>query len=142
MAYCDWAGLILPTEAQWEYACRAGTTTRYYSGESEEDLARVGWYAGNSDDALHSVGQKSPNEYGLYDMHGNVWEWCMDSLGAYDGIPRPGDGLRHAPRGDDMRVMRGGCFNVVAGSARSAARYRLQPDLRYRFIGFRPSKIG
>jgi hypothetical protein len=64
--------LRLPSDAEWEYACRAGTVTRYWSGDSEEDLKRVGWYSGNSGDRLHAVGEKEANPFGLYDMHGNV----------------------------------------------------------------------
>jgi hypothetical protein len=66
--------------AMWEYACRAGSTTRYYSGDSEQDLARVAWYKGNSGGIPHPVGQKGPNAWGLYDMHGNAWELCADRL--------------------------------------------------------------
>ncbi len=68
----------LPTEAEWEYACRAGTSTDYYSGNGEPALQQAGWYAGNSDEQTHPVGKKAANEFGLYDLHGNVWEWCSD----------------------------------------------------------------
>jgi formylglycine-generating enzyme required for sulfatase activity len=141
LAYCKWAGLTLPTEAQWEYACRAGTTTRYSSGDSEEDLGRVGWYDDNSKDRLHGVGEKGPNGFGLYDMHGNVWEWCMDVFGSYEQRPRAGDGLRHEPVGGAYRVLRGGSFANSAWSARSAYRFGRHPGSRGLFLGFRAARV-
>ena len=112
----------LPTEAEWEYACRAGTTTTYYSGDADKDLCRVGWCEANSNGTTHPVGQKEPNAFGLYDMHGNVWQWCEDWYGHhYDGTPE-------APAPDALRVMRGGSFYHGPRFCRSANRHGYAPD--------------
>lgn len=140
-AYCQWAGLRLPTEAQWEYACRAGTTTQYHSGDSEADLAQVGWYGGNSGGRLHAVTEKEPNSFGLYDMHGNVWEWCLDNYGPSATPPRAGDGMRHEPEGAADRVARGGSWYDGPTVARSAYRLGCRPGFRLNDIGFRPALI-
>ena len=104
-AYCKWAGLSLPTEAQWEYACRAGTTTRYWSGDTEEDLARVGWYWENSGGHTHPVGEKPANPFGLFDTHGNVQEWCEDWFGIYEHPVRAGYGLRESSGGSNRNCI-------------------------------------
>jgi formylglycine-generating enzyme required for sulfatase activity len=78
--------VTLPTEAQWECAARAGTTTRFYTGDREADLDKAGWWRRNSNETVHPVGQKEPNAFGLYDMLGNVWEHCLDILPSYDTI--------------------------------------------------------
>ncbi len=126
----------LPTEAEWEYACRAGTTTRYNTGDDENALKEAGWYDNNSDWKTHPVGQKKPNIWGLYDMHGNVSEWCQDGYGPYP------TGMAIAPKvaGDGARylVSRGGCWVTLARIARSAFRGRNTPGDRPSCIGIRP----
>ena len=136
-AYCAWAGLRLPSEAEWEYACRAGTTTRYWSGDTEDDLARVGWYDENSDDRLHPVGERDANAFGLFDAHGNVWEWCADWYGEYKrkAVTNP----TGARRGGN-RVLRGGSWLSTAGGSRSAIRGGGDPGNRGISIGFRPAR--
>lgn len=104
----------LPTEAEWEYACRAGTQTRYYSGDDEADLEKIAWYRKNSDGKIHAVGQKAPNGFGLYDMLGNVWESCEDDWHySYNSAPKDGQRWLGNPR-DDKRVIRGGNFRLGA----------------------------
>lgn len=135
--YAAWAGLRLPGEAEWEYACRAGTKTRYYSGDKDEELDRVGWYVENSGGQLHAVGEKEPNAFGLYDMHGNVWEWLEDDWhGDYKGAPNDGRAWINKERGSD-RVIRGGGWDGVARYCRSADRADGAPDDRGDNVGFR-----
>jgi formylglycine-generating enzyme required for sulfatase activity len=125
-------GYRLPTEAQWEYACRAGTTTDYYWGGAT--IGDYAWYSGNSGSKTHAVAQKLPNSYGLYDMSGNVWEWCNDWYGSY------GSGSETDPEGPgsgSYRVIRGGSWNYVASYLRSANRDCDGPDGAYVYIGFR-----
>src|SRR5579871_6676947 len=111
--------ITLPTEAQWEYACRAGTETPYCSGSTEKDLDEVGWYRENAGGSYHPVAQKKPNAWGLYDMHGNVLEPCIDTLPPYDEI-KPIDpvGMRRANHGS----LRGGAWMMPAECSRAAAR--------------------
>jgi len=124
----------LPTEAEWEYACRAGTTTRYYTGDYESDLAEAGWWGGNSGKKTHPVGQKIPNAWGLYDMHGNVWEWCEDWYGKYPSgsVTDP-----TGPATGSARVFRGGSWIDAAGKCRVAYRHGINPDYADALIGFR-----
>ncbi len=109
----------LPTEAQWEYACRAGTTTRFSFGDIDAGLEQYGWYTVNSGSRTHPVGGKQPNPWGLYDMHGNVWEWCLDWSESYPGgsVSDP-----TGPSTGSSRVFRGGGWRHVASNCRSAER--------------------
>jgi formylglycine-generating enzyme required for sulfatase activity len=125
----------LPTEAQWEYACRAGSTTKYFYGDEESGLDKYAWYSVNSGNKTHPVGEKTPNAWGLYDMTGNVCEWCADWYddGYYAHSPTDD------PRGPDTgshRVLRGGGWNLPAGFFRSAGRFNFSPGLRL-ILGFR-----
>ncbi len=124
----------LPTEAEWEYACRAGSTTAYSFGESSESLGDYAWFDKNSNQMTHPVGEKKPNAWGLYDMHGNVWEWCSDWRGGY---PKGAVSDPTGPKEGSLRVYRGGgwAFDYVQG--RSADRKWYYPSLRYIGNGFR-----
>ena len=155
--FCRWlaqhhSGIRLATEEEWEYACRAGTTTRFWSGDSEDDLKRVGWHGERENGRTHRVGEKPANAWGLYDVHGNVWEWTQgpwtedysshDSGRSVDPSAEPavspadlaGDAAA-TPGG--RRVIRGGSFWGTADGARSAYRVRNLPWDRSRNLGFR-----
>jgi len=137
-AWCGKAGLRLPSETEWEYACRAGTTTSYWSGDAEEDLARLFGLA-SSYGGAHGVGKKRANPFGLYDMHGNAWEWCADKYRhSHDGAPE--DGTARVQEGAVRRVYRGGSWRLYTQGARSAYRTRTRPDFRGFFLGFRPAR--
>ncbi len=130
----------LPTEAQWEYACRAGSTTYWHFGNSDLVLGEYAWYGNNSESKTHPVGEKKPNAWGLYDMNGNVWEWCQDWYGAYGAevVTDPG-----GPATGSDRVYRGGSWYAPAWSCRSAYRYNdFAPGLRYFILGFRVSLVA
>jgi len=165
VAYCDWLTRVkseelpegsslacLPTEAEWEHACRAGTDTEYYSGDGDAALAEVGWYGENSGWETHPVGRKRPNAFGLFDMHGNVWEWCHDvwDESSYrrhaDGATDPGReqrltdwraGLEGMTASDQARVLRGGSWDDTAVYCRSSIRVGGGPDDRAGRHGFR-----
>ena len=124
----------LPTEAEWEYAFRAGTTTKYSFGDDESQLGEYAWFGDNAGKKTHPVGEKKPNAWGLYDMHGNVWEWCQDWYGGYPSVAVTD------PTGastGSLRVFRGGGWHGPAEFCRSAARNGLSPSYRSHNDGFR-----
>jgi formylglycine-generating enzyme required for sulfatase activity len=131
-------GYRLPTEAEWEYACRAWTQSRFFCGHDERTLDRYAWYAANSQGAAQPVGRKAPNPWGLFDMHGNVWEWCWDWYGPYD--ERPQTDPTGPPEGIS-RVVRGGSFVNPPESLRSASRDRDLPVYRVGGAGFRCVRV-
>jgi formylglycine-generating enzyme required for sulfatase activity len=128
----------LPTEAEWEYACRAGSKTAFSFGNDEKQLGLYAWFDGNTNDIgksyVHEVARKRPNAFGLYDMHGNVWEWCSDWYGDYPSTPLTD------PRGPDSgssRVLRGGSWFFVPNFVRCAYRHNSAPEYRFNYYGFR-----
>jgi len=165
LAYCDWLNAqvalmegqlavqtacsvhaTLPAEAHWEYACRAGSKTEYHSGDGERALASVAWFGEDfAEGGTHPVGEKQPNEFGLFDMHGNVWEWCLDEWkdtpyrNRVDGADAvvPIANLDPSAARRPFRVMRGRSWVLSAGDCRAAARLRLWPRLRNHDQGFR-----
>jgi sulfatase modifying factor 1 len=121
----------LPTEAEWEYAARAGTT-----GARHGELEAIAWHSGNSDSVTHVVGGKQANAWGLHDMMGNVWEWCSDWS---EGYPTGGVTDPTGPGSGSNRVFRGGSWSSDAGVARSASRSGHDPGCRVGNLGFRPA---
>ena len=125
----------LPTEAEWEHACRAGSKTWFCFGDAEEGLGDYAWYHANSGNATHPVGQKKPNAWGIYDMHGNVWELCADWYGDY---PKGAVTDPQGPASGSQRVVRGGCWGYCSsGNCGAAFRFRIIPDGRLCSVGFR-----
>jgi formylglycine-generating enzyme required for sulfatase activity len=124
----------LPTEAEWEYACRAGSQAAYAFGDDDAKLGEYAWYRGNSGNHPHEVGAREPNAWGLYDMHGNVSEWCGDWYDKYV-MDRQADPA--GPADGTRRVSRGGSWSLPSAFCRSANRDRASPDIRDEDLGFR-----
>ncbi len=140
---CDFDanGYRLPTEAEWEYACRAGTKTKYFFGNGPSKLQNYAWFDKNSGKKPRPVGQKQPNPWGLYDMYGNVWEWCNDfyKVDYYQESPEENP---KGPKTGDNKVVRGGAWKFSAESCRSGYRYNEDPAYAdvcfgYDIYGFR-----
>lgn len=138
-AFCEWIGGRLPSEAEWEYACRAGSTTEYSFGNDADELGDHAWFSQNSNDQSQPVGAKKPNPWGLHDMHGNVWEWCADWW--EDSYERRAKSTvvidPTGPLEGPVRVGRGGSWHVPPGCCRSAYRNGYTPSFRSSSLGFR-----
>jgi formylglycine-generating enzyme required for sulfatase activity len=140
-AFCAWlaretgATVRLPREAEWEYSCRAGSMTKYYFGDNDTDLGDYAWYSGNNTPSgTKPGGQKKPNAFGLYDMHGLAWEWCADGMRTYtDKTETDPEG----PSAGASRVYRGGSFSDVPRCCRAALRNVRAPSFRFDYVGFR-----
>ena len=131
----------LPSEAEWEYACRAGRTTAYSFDDVEyASLGEYAWYKDNSGAKTHPVGQKKPNPWGLYDMYGNVWEWCQDSYEKYGGesdLTRKTGKAVAKENNNSYHLVRGGSLDDIAWNCRSASRYSHTARSQYNYNGFR-----
>jgi formylglycine-generating enzyme required for sulfatase activity len=141
--FLDLNGYRLPTEAEWEYACRAGVGVAWGHGRADRRLGQYAWFLKTSDEHLWPTGRLLPNEAGLFEMSGNAMEWCQDKAYAY-----PREAGEHATLLDDAttveenknRVLRGGSFNDTSTVVRAAGRYDFRPGDVYIVVGFRPSR--
>jgi formylglycine-generating enzyme required for sulfatase activity len=144
--YCQWLSketghtYRLPTEAEWEYACRAGSSFSYCFGDEKEQLDDYAWHDGNSDGTTQTVGQKKCNAWGLHDMHGNVWEWCIDWYQGFFYAVSPVRNPIHTEPGL-YRVVRGGSWGDKAQDCRSSCRKRYEPYVHFGNIGFRVVRV-
>jgi formylglycine-generating enzyme required for sulfatase activity len=159
--WCAAMTLRLPSEAEWEYACRAGSSGKWCFGSDDAQLGACGWFRANSgrdrpsgrngegqtdetwserECRTHAVAAKTANAWGLHDMHGNVWEWCEDRWHDYGEPGRPDDGRAWTDGNAPSRVARGGSFYVSAAYCRSAFRHWDDRDFRFHFVGFRPAR--
>lgn len=146
-AYCRWLSqkngknYRLPTEAEWEYACRAASSTRYNFGDDENLLHEYAWYNKNSNGKNHAIGVKKPNNWGLYDMHGNVWEWCEDVwVDNYETTPK--DGSANKIGNEKIRVLRGGSWVDSSRYVRSTNRNGFDADGCDNDLGFRLATLN
>ena len=129
----------LPSEAEWEYAARAGSQTAYSFGDNVGELGRYGWFNNNSNNTTHPVGEKLPNAFGLHDMHGNVWEWTEDCWNEnYSNAPT--DGSAWTAGNCSLRVVRGGSWYIDPQYLRSAGRDRFTTASRFSSVGFRVAR--
>ena len=141
--YLQRTGYRLPSEAEWEYACRVGTASARYYGQTETLLGEYAWYSNNSrNERLLPVGSLRPNGAGLFDMQGNALEWCQGRQLIYGTAAENVADKEQAEKisNANSRVLRGGSFNAYAAIMRSALRVNYQPDLQFAFIGFRVAR--
>jgi len=142
IAYAQWKSeregkkYRLPSEAEWEYACRAGSESKFCFGDDDTQLDEYAWYVENSEKVTHNVGTKKPNKWGIYDMHGNIWEWCLDRY-AEDYTDTPKDGSAYGVASDKGRVLRGGSYNADVEKCSCSSRINLGSGGKNYFIGFR-----
>jgi len=144
--YCAWLAakaqlpIRLPSEAEWECACRTGSDGGFCFGDDEADLGLHAWFKGNSEDRTHPVATKLPNRWGLSDLHGNVWEWCEDAYPPnYVDAPKDGSAWTEGYGEDERRVFRGGCWDDSADFCRSANQLGNHAAFRSGCVGFRPA---
>jgi formylglycine-generating enzyme required for sulfatase activity len=142
--YLARTGYRLPTETEWEYACRAGATISRHYGTADDMLGNYAWYVANSNGWAWPVGSKKPNDYGLFDMYGNAWEWCQDAFAPYPpdsgGQPIEDRENSNVIAERENRVLRGGGFVSLASEARSACRFGFQPTAPFTHAGLRVAR--